>query len=196
MCVCVCVCVCVCMCVCVCLRERDTVTYVCVCGGTANALSPHTETETNTDNMCLCVQWDCESIVSTYSNIYNHPRQIADSRKTISIIINTSTGMPEMQGSGDGSKGNKDAQRPGLPAGLCSQEEDKEDEGCSRDDDGNSLCPSTRLFEMGARKKDESAEEKKARKEAAKDVLPPPPSPPLSPRPPASSSKCIFFFRE
>jgi protein LTV1 len=32
------------------------------------------------------VEWDCESIVSTYSNIYNHPKQIADSRKQVPCV--------------------------------------------------------------------------------------------------------------
>lgn len=35
------------------------------------------------------VEWDCESIVSTYSNIYNHPKQIADSRKQVGALAYT-----------------------------------------------------------------------------------------------------------
>lgn len=42
-------------------------------------------------------KWDCESILSTYSNIYNHPKLIDEpSRKQISnhIAINPKTGVP------------------------------------------------------------------------------------------------------
>jgi hypothetical protein len=69
-------------------------------------------------------QWDCESIVSTYSNIYNHPKQIADSRKAIKILINKSTGLPQLEGS---EHTDKDGQAPhgktssSLPKGLCTQ---------------------------------------------------------------------------
>lgn len=39
-------------------------------------------------------RWDCESILSTYSNIYNHPKLIEEPRKT-KIRINPKTGVPE-----------------------------------------------------------------------------------------------------
>jgi hypothetical protein len=118
------------------------------------------------------VQWDCESIVSTYSNIYNHPKQIADSRKAIKILINKSTGLPELQDAEGAPDKERSKQRRELPAGLTSQaEEGGSSDGSDGDDQGTSVCPSTRLFELGARKKDESAEDKKARKEAAKEVL-------------------------
>jgi hypothetical protein len=119
------------------------------------------------------VQWDCESIVSTYSNIYNHPKQIADSRKAIKILINKSTGLPELQ-TADGEEAGQDERgRRKKPAALVSQAE--EEEACGSDEDseeeeGASVCPSSKLFELGARKKNESAEDKKARKEAAKEV--------------------------
>lgn len=114
------------------------------------------------------VQWDCESIVSTYSNIYNHPKQIADSRKAIKILINKSTGLPQLQDE-EGAPDKEGSKKRGeLPAGLTSQAE--EGESSEGDDPGASVCPSSRLFELGARKKDESAEDKKARKEAAKEL--------------------------
>lgn len=111
------------------------------------------------------MEWDCESIVSTYSNIYNHPKQIADSRKQINVVINKATGMPEIEGA---EKADDASKRRGLPAGLTSQAEDHGDSGGSEED--ASVCPSTRLFELGARQKNESAEDKKARKEAAKEL--------------------------
>lgn len=39
-------------------------------------------------------RWDCESILSTYSNIYNHPKLIEEPRKN-KIRINPKTGVPE-----------------------------------------------------------------------------------------------------
>ncbi|GJQ82440.1 hypothetical protein Trydic_g11854 [Trypoxylus dichotomus] len=38
-------------------------------------------------------KWDCESILSTYSNIYNHPKLIEEPTKS-KIRINMKTGMP------------------------------------------------------------------------------------------------------
>lgn len=40
-------------------------------------------------------KWDCESILSTYSNAYNHPKLIEEQRKKKSkIVINPKTGVP------------------------------------------------------------------------------------------------------
>ena len=42
-------------------------------------------------------KWDCESILSTYSNIYNHPKLIEEEprkRRTSKIQINPKTGVP------------------------------------------------------------------------------------------------------
>lgn len=41
--------------------------------------------------------WDCESILSTYSNIYNHPKliEIEGKRRVSKISINPKTGVPE-----------------------------------------------------------------------------------------------------
>lgn len=41
-------------------------------------------------------KWDCESILSTYSNRYNHPKVISEPRRQRSkIVINSKTGLPE-----------------------------------------------------------------------------------------------------
>lgn len=40
-------------------------------------------------------KWDCESILSTYSNIYNHPKLIQEPKKARKILINPKTGLPE-----------------------------------------------------------------------------------------------------
>uniref|UniRef100_A0A8D8LRU0 Protein LTV1 homolog n=1 Tax=Cacopsylla melanoneura TaxID=428564 RepID=A0A8D8LRU0_9HEMI len=39
-------------------------------------------------------KWDCESILSTYSNIYNHPTLIKEEPKSNKIKINPKTGIP------------------------------------------------------------------------------------------------------
>uniref|UniRef100_UPI00398E5347 protein LTV1 homolog n=1 Tax=Pristiophorus japonicus TaxID=55135 RepID=UPI00398E5347 len=39
-------------------------------------------------------QWDCESILSTYSNLYNHPKLIADPPKFSGIKVSNKTGIP------------------------------------------------------------------------------------------------------
>ncbi|XP_078261609.1 protein LTV1 homolog [Rhinoraja longicauda] len=39
-------------------------------------------------------QWDCESIISTYSNLYNHPKLIIDPPKPSTIKVSIKTGIP------------------------------------------------------------------------------------------------------
>lgn len=41
-------------------------------------------------------KWDCESVLSTYSNAYNHPKVISEPRrrKASKIVINPKTGVP------------------------------------------------------------------------------------------------------
>ncbi|XP_069829863.1 protein LTV1 homolog [Dendropsophus ebraccatus] len=39
-------------------------------------------------------KWDCESILSTYSNLYNHPQIIKDSPKAKPIKVSAKTGIP------------------------------------------------------------------------------------------------------
>lgn len=41
-------------------------------------------------------EWDCESVISTYSNLYNHPKIIANERKPSKAIIEvgSKTGLP------------------------------------------------------------------------------------------------------
>jgi len=41
------------------------------------------------------VKWDCESILSTYSNIYNHPRLIKEPSKVDRIVISEKFGIPK-----------------------------------------------------------------------------------------------------
>lgn len=52
-------------------------------------------------------KWDCESILSTYSNCYNHPKLIEEPKKhkaAAKISINPKTGLPMNVLGADGSK--------------------------------------------------------------------------------------------
>lgn len=51
-------------------------------------------------------KWDCESVLSTYSNAYNHPKVINEprSRKHSKIVINPKTGVPMNVLNGDSSQ--------------------------------------------------------------------------------------------
>lgn len=51
-------------------------------------------------------KWDCESVLSTYSNAYNHPKVINEprNRKRSKIVINPKTGVPMNVLNGDNSQ--------------------------------------------------------------------------------------------
>lgn len=51
-------------------------------------------------------KWDCESVLSTYSSAYNHPKVISEprSRKRSKIVINPKTGVPMNVLNGDNSQ--------------------------------------------------------------------------------------------
>ncbi|KAL5534023.1 hypothetical protein ACEPAG_483 [Sanghuangporus baumii] len=84
-------------------------------------------------------QWDCETILSTYSNLENHPKLIRarDATKAPKIQLNRSTGIPK---SSEQDKPHEHEQSQTRPARVTT-----------------------------TRKKDESREEKRARKQAAKE---------------------------
>ncbi|XP_029385157.1 LOW QUALITY PROTEIN: protein LTV1 homolog [Echeneis naucrates] len=90
-------------------------------------------------------KWDCETIISTYSNIYNRPKVIEDPPKLKPIRVSSKTGFP----------------LDVLPArGLTA----KQAERMTMINDSDLLRASTQ-----PRSKDESTEERKARKQAVKD---------------------------
>ncbi|KAJ1984121.1 Protein ltv1 [Dimargaris cristalligena] len=93
--------------------------------------------------------WDCESVLSTYSNLENHPALIplAPSRR---IKLNARTGMPS-------------STKPSVQS-----EEDNVDEDDENDEDGNSV--QLESVDQGVpRPKGETAEEKRLRKQAVKE---------------------------
>ncbi|KAM4771735.1 protein LTV1 homolog [Rhinophrynus dorsalis] len=90
-------------------------------------------------------KWDCESILSTYSNLYNHPQIIKDPPKAKPIRVSVKTGIP----------------LDVLPArGLTA----KQVERMEMINDGDLPRVSTQ-----PRSKNESSEERKARKQAIKE---------------------------
>ncbi|XP_029920499.1 protein LTV1 homolog [Myripristis murdjan] len=90
-------------------------------------------------------KWDCETIISTYSNLYNRPKIIEDPPKTKTIRVSKKTGIP----------------LDVLPSrGLTA----KQAERMERIDDSDLPRVSTQ-----PRNKEESKEERKARKQAVKE---------------------------
>lgn len=109
--------------------------------------------------------WDCESILSTYSNIYNHPKviDVPSKKKSSKIQVNPKTGIPINILNGDQSgkltekslaKLNNEQIEPTSATGT------------------KSLCAEsvlTTLSVLSIRPKDESAEEKRERKKLLKE---------------------------
>lgn len=105
-------------------------------------------------------KWDCESILSTYSNIYNHPKLIQEPRKARKIVINPKTGLPENVLGAEGGKltmksiaklEQGESDKPIGPKSLC---------------DGSVIST---LSVLSIRPKDETPEEKRERKKLLKE---------------------------
>uniref|UniRef100_A0A182YA34 Protein LTV1 homolog n=1 Tax=Anopheles stephensi TaxID=30069 RepID=A0A182YA34_ANOST len=105
-------------------------------------------------------KWDCESILSTYSNIYNHPKLIQEPRKARKILINPKTGLPENVLGAEGGKltmksiaklEQGESDKPTGPKSLC---------------DGSVIST---LSVLSIRPKDETPEEKRERKKLLKE---------------------------
>lgn len=108
-------------------------------------------------------KWDCESILSTYSNIYNHPKviDIPSKKKLTKIQVNPKTGLPK--NILDGDQPGKLTQKSLAKLAL---EEEKSLDG------PKSLCAEsvmTTLSVLSLRPKDETPEEKRERKKLLKE---------------------------
>ncbi|ORX49091.1 Low temperature viability protein [Hesseltinella vesiculosa] len=98
--------------------------------------------------------WDCQSIISTYSNLENHPQLIKDNARQKKITIDPKTGMPVLveKQRKQRVEDDHDADRDDANEDLSSEgEEDPENLGVKRS-------------------KLETKEEKKLRKQAVKDA--------------------------
>eukprot|EP00092_Neocalanus_flemingeri_P006772 GFUD01007314.1.p1 GENE.GFUD01007314.1~~GFUD01007314.1.p1 ORF type:complete len:455 (-),score=189.53 GFUD01007314.1:149-1513(-) len=97
-------------------------------------------------------RWDCESVLSTYSTLYNHPKIITE-RRTDQIRLSTKTGIP------------KDTLGRGLTAGALKQLD--RDTGVLEED---MVSVRSKMSEFSIRPKHETPEEKKTRKVGLKQV--------------------------
>ncbi|XP_071448965.1 protein LTV1 homolog [Hetaerina americana] len=107
-------------------------------------------------------KWDCESILSTYSNIYNHPKLIQDNFATKTAIkISGKTGVPLGVLRSD--------RNSGLTSkGLAALDRAYENEKRNGDDETMSVATSA-MSRLSFRPKEETPEEKKLRKQAIKN---------------------------
>ena len=91
-------------------------------------------------------KWDCESILSTYSTLYNHPKLISEPRNN-KIQLSSKTGIP------------KGVLGRGLTAGALRQL----DQG-AEDMEDDVISVKSKISELSIRPKHETPEEKKDRK--------------------------------
>lgn len=107
-------------------------------------------------------QWDCQSILSTYSNIYNHPKLISAPPKLGKIEINKRTGIPKNVLNG----------KPGKLTSKFLEELDMqyqmEKNQFNREGSVAGTMKSV-LSVLSVRPKNETPEERKDRKAALKD---------------------------
>jgi len=99
-------------------------------------------------------KWDCESILSTYSNKFNHPKLISERKIQDPIQLSSKTGIP------------KNTLGRGLTAAALRQL-DIENNTPIIDDDVGSVA--SRVSALSVRPKHETIEEKRARKQALKE---------------------------
>merc|ERR1719454_1494319 len=97
-------------------------------------------------------QWDAETILTTYSTLYNHPKLISEPKKLGPIQLSTKTGIP------------KDTLGRGLTSAALKQL-DLENNAKDDEDDLKS-----RMTECSIRPKHETKEEEKARKMEVKAI--------------------------
>lgn len=110
--------------------------------------------------------WDCESFLSTYSNLENHPGLIRERPKK-QIVLNKS-GIPKVFEQ-QGSKKEDDRPTAKVEGGEEKSAEEGEEEEEDEDGSGESEPESTMSVAGAARPKNETAEERKERKKAVKD---------------------------
>ncbi|XP_061930364.1 protein LTV1 homolog isoform X1 [Apis cerana] len=105
-------------------------------------------------------KWDCESIISTYSNIYNHPKLISEPKHPQKIKINPKTGIPRNILDGSSEK---------LTAKTLAQF-DQQNEYCkSKYPQSIAETMKSTLSTLSIRSKNETPEERKERKKALKE---------------------------
>ncbi|KAG8234396.1 hypothetical protein J437_LFUL014614 [Ladona fulva] len=104
-------------------------------------------------------RWDCESILSTYSNLYNHPKLIKDDfGRPGAIKVSSKTGVP------------LGVLRDGRNAGLTAKGLAALDRAfaAERGDDAETVATSV-ISQLSIRPKDETPEDRRQRKQALKN---------------------------
>jgi len=111
--------------------------------------------------------WDCESIISTYSNLYNHPKTIEEPSKKKT----RNKGVDDDDASSISSKNNNNnsqiklSAKSGLPLGVLPEAGPTQRQLEAMDYDGLTRLRTAPTL----RPNDESAEERRARKKAVKE---------------------------
>lgn len=111
-------------------------------------------------------KWDCESILTTYSNIYNHPKiiDVPSKKKSSKIQIDPKTGIPKNILNGD--------QAGKLTEKSLAKLNSEQIDSTSGNVGPKSLCAESvmsTLSVLSIRPKDETPEEKRERKKLLKE---------------------------
>jgi len=117
-------------------------------------------------------QWDCATIVSTYSNLENHPSIIDGDDMSSIIMLSSKTGMPIVS-----AKAKRKQRRKQRQAQEDAIDEEEEEElsgedyvGSDDDSDDESVMTTMSSASVSVRSKNETAAEKRARKAAIKEA--------------------------
>lgn len=105
-------------------------------------------------------KWDCESIISTYSNIYNHPKLISEPKQPGKIKVDPRTGIPKNVL--DGSSGK-------LTAKTLAQFDQENENSKPRGAQSIAETMKSTLSTLSVRPRGETSEERKERKKALKE---------------------------
>jgi len=110
-------------------------------------------------------KWDCQSVLSTYSSAYNHPKLIDEPRRAKSkLVINPKTGMPMNVFNGENDQLTLKS--------LAKLNADTMNSGDDKEAGPKSLCAQSVLSTLSVlslRPKDETPEEKRQRKKLLKE---------------------------
>jgi len=101
--------------------------------------------------------WDAESIISTYSNKYNHPKLISERKPRDIIELSSKTGIP------------KNTLGRGLTAAALKQLDRMNHHSDEDDSDDDLQTVASRVSQLSIRNKHETIEEKRVRKQAVKE---------------------------
>lgn len=105
-------------------------------------------------------KWDCESIISTYSNVYNHPKLIAEPKGPGKIKVDPRTGIPKNVLNSNTGK---------LTVKALAEFDQRNESSMSMGPQSIAGTMKSTLSTLSIRPKGESPEERKERKKALKE---------------------------